>query len=156
MIPPAREKTRRNVFNRYERDPNGSILIETKGDKAFSGAPFAPTPTVPLPLRLLPPCTRPEMDLYGFITEPFWSHTVKTLSIKNVPDAIHRRLKQRAGRHHRSLNGELLSLLDEALDQDAQSESRANNLSEFLLASPLRDSELELERDRDTGREVVL
>jgi plasmid stability protein len=37
------------------------------------------------------------------------------LSIKNAPDDIVRRLKERAERHHRSLQGELMAILDEAV-----------------------------------------
>jgi antitoxin FitA len=35
------------------------------------------------------------------------------LSIKNVPDEILKRLRQRAARHRRSLQGELLAILEE-------------------------------------------
>ena len=37
------------------------------------------------------------------------------LSVKNAPDEVVRRLKERAARHHRSLQGELLSILEEAV-----------------------------------------
>lgn len=37
------------------------------------------------------------------------------LSIKNAPDETVRRLKERAARHHRSLQGELLAILEEAV-----------------------------------------
>src|SRR5271166_4732099 len=37
------------------------------------------------------------------------------LSIKNAPDDIVRRLRQRAERHHRSLQGELLAIIEEAV-----------------------------------------
>ncbi|MGY4707420.1 FitA-like ribbon-helix-helix domain-containing protein [Candidatus Bipolaricaulota sp. J31] len=37
------------------------------------------------------------------------------LSIKNVPDWLVKRLKERAKRHHRSLQGELMAILEEAL-----------------------------------------
>ncbi len=37
------------------------------------------------------------------------------LSIKNVPDDLAQRLRKRASRHHRSLQGELLAILEEAL-----------------------------------------
>ncbi|MFQ5954209.1 MAG: Arc family DNA-binding protein [Kiloniellales bacterium] len=37
------------------------------------------------------------------------------LSIKNAPDDIVRRLKRRAEKHHRSLQGELLAILEEAV-----------------------------------------
>jgi plasmid stability protein len=37
------------------------------------------------------------------------------LSIKNVPEELLERLRERAKRHHRSLQGELMSILEEAL-----------------------------------------
>lgn len=37
------------------------------------------------------------------------------LSIKNVPDTLVDRLRERALRHHRSLQGELVSILEEVL-----------------------------------------
>ena len=39
----------------------------------------------------------------------------RSLSIKNAPDDIVRRLKRRAAKHHRSLQGELLAILEEAV-----------------------------------------
>lgn len=36
------------------------------------------------------------------------------LSIKNAPDDVVKRLKERAERHHRSLQGELMAILEEA------------------------------------------
>jgi antitoxin FitA len=36
------------------------------------------------------------------------------LSIKNAPDDMVKRLKERARRHHRSLQGELMAILEEA------------------------------------------
>lgn len=38
------------------------------------------------------------------------------LSIKGVPDELAERLRQRAARHHRSLQGELMALLEAAVD----------------------------------------
>jgi len=37
------------------------------------------------------------------------------LSIKNAPDDIVKRLRQRAAKHHRSLQGELLAIIEEAV-----------------------------------------
>jgi antitoxin FitA len=39
------------------------------------------------------------------------------LSIKNVPDKLVKRLRRRAQTHHRSLQGELLTILEEAAEQ---------------------------------------
>lgn len=42
------------------------------------------------------------------------------LSIKNVPDDVVVRLKERAAKNHRSLQGELLAIIEEALRQPSQ------------------------------------
>ena len=41
------------------------------------------------------------------------------LSVKNAPDDIVRRLKARAERNHRSLQGELLAILEEAVAKES-------------------------------------
>lgn len=41
------------------------------------------------------------------------------LSIKNAPEDVVKRLKARAARHHRSLQGELLAILEEAARENA-------------------------------------
>ena len=38
-----------------------------------------------------------------------------SLSIKNVPEPVVARLKERARRHHRSLQGELVAILEETV-----------------------------------------
>ena len=40
-----------------------------------------------------------------------------SLSIKNVPDQVAERLRMRAERHHRSIQGELLAILEAAVDE---------------------------------------
>jgi len=40
------------------------------------------------------------------------------LSIKNAPEAVVQRLRQRAERHHRSLQGELLAIIEAAAAED--------------------------------------
>lgn len=42
------------------------------------------------------------------------------LSIKNAPDEVVRRLRRRAERHHRSLQGELLAIIEEAVQTDEE------------------------------------
>jgi plasmid stability protein len=43
------------------------------------------------------------------------------LSIKNAPDHIVLRLRERAKRHHRSLQGELLAIIENATREDQPS-----------------------------------
>ena len=40
------------------------------------------------------------------------------LSIKNVPDHLADQLRRRASRHHRSLQGELMSILEETVAKE--------------------------------------
>ena len=40
------------------------------------------------------------------------------LSIKNAPDRVVQRLRERAERHHRSLQGELLAIIEAAVQDD--------------------------------------
>ncbi len=40
------------------------------------------------------------------------------LSIKDVPDTVAERLRQRAERHHRSLQGELMAIIEQAAITD--------------------------------------
>ena len=42
-----------------------------------------------------------------------------TLSIKNVPDEVLDKLRARAARHHRSIQGELMAVLSAALESPA-------------------------------------
>jgi antitoxin FitA len=51
------------------------------------------------------------------------------LSIKNAPDEVVRRLRDRAARHHRSLQGELLAIIEAAVQDDGPA-SAADILAE--------------------------
>ena len=42
------------------------------------------------------------------------------LVIKDLPAKLHRKLKQQAARHHRSMTKEVLVVLERALGEDAQ------------------------------------
>jgi antitoxin FitA len=43
------------------------------------------------------------------------------LSIKNAPDEVVQRLRERAERHHRSLQGELMAIIEAAVREDRPS-----------------------------------
>jgi plasmid stability protein len=53
-----------------------------------------------------------------------------SLSIKNVPDELAEELRRRATRHHRSLQGELLAILEETVKEE-----RLLTPAEFLKAA---------------------
>lgn len=73
-----------------------------------------------------------------------------TLSVKHVPKDIARRLKARAARNHRSLQGELLAILN-----DAASVTTVSDLAALVRSLGLRtpsESAALIREDRDAGR----
>jgi antitoxin FitA len=77
-----------------------------------------------------------------------------TLSIKNVPDDLAQRLKERAARNHRSLQGELMAIL-ESVDAPSAT-SRIDEIYDRVRASGLRTPRGEaakiVRQDRDGAR----
>jgi plasmid stability protein len=72
------------------------------------------------------------------------------LSIKNAPDHVVQRLRQRAERHHRSLQGELLAII-EAAAREEQPAAPADVLAEVRrlgLQTPSEAAAL-IRADRD-------
>jgi antitoxin FitA len=73
-----------------------------------------------------------------------------TLSVKNVPADVARRLASRAARNHRSLQGELLSILTEASHVTTVADL-ASLVSRLQLRS-LSESAAMIRDDRDGRR----
>jgi len=74
------------------------------------------------------------------------------LSIKNAPDDVVRRLRERAERHHRSLQGELLAIVEEAVSP-AQALTPQDVLAEIEqlgLRTPSESAAM-IREDRDAG-----
>lgn len=46
-----------------------------------------------------------------------WSDAMATLNVKNLPDALYKKLQARAKREHRSVAQEVTHLLSQALDR---------------------------------------
>ncbi len=72
------------------------------------------------------------------------------LSIKNVPDHLAERLRERASASHRSMQGELMAILEEALEESrplAPAELLA--LVRELVVETKREATGDISRDRD-------
>jgi plasmid stability protein len=63
------------------------------------------------------------------------------LSIKNVPDALADKLRERAERNHRSLQGELMALLEFATSGDANANVYSSALRANAPSAPAYASE---------------
>jgi antitoxin FitA len=87
--------------------------------------------------------------------EALWNHSMEVhmpvnLSIKSVPDHIAERLRARAAQHHRSIQGELMAILEESLGHP-QKLSPAELLARVRssgLKTPAESSKM-TRRDRD-------
>ena len=73
-----------------------------------------------------------------------------TLSVKNVPKDLAKRLRERAARNHRSLQGELLAILTEAGTVTTVSDLAAL-VKRIGLRSPSESAAM-IRADRDAGR----
>ncbi|MCU0636261.1 MAG: Arc family DNA-binding protein [Gemmatimonadaceae bacterium] len=77
-----------------------------------------------------------------------------TLTLKNVPEALIRRLRSRAAAHGRSVNSEILHILDQAIDTEPMDVettlARVDALRERLAVPRLTDNCLT--RARSEGR----
>lgn len=73
-----------------------------------------------------------------------------TLSVKNVPVDLARRLRERAARNHRSLQGELRAILDHAGQQVTVSELAAF-VKRIGLSTPAESVKM-IREDRDDPR----
>lgn len=62
------------------------------------------------------------------------------LSIKNAPDEVVRRLKARAARHHRSLQGELMALVEAAAREEEAGLLTPAQVLERVRAAGLRSN----------------
>jgi plasmid stability protein len=78
-----------------------------------------------------------------------------TLSIKNAPDEVVQRLRERAARNHRSLQGELLSILESAVSLGRQKDVSEVVAEVRRLGFKAQDDStaiIRADRDRDDRR----
>jgi len=47
---------------------------------------------------------------------------MSAMLIKNIPPSLHERLRQRAAAHHRSMNGEVIAILEQELNRSPVTE----------------------------------
>jgi plasmid stability protein len=79
---------------------------------------------------------------------------MRTLTIKNIPDELYEQLKQRAAANRRSINSEVIVLIERAVGAPRFSPEaileQANRLREKTAGYMI--SEEEMRRDKERGR----
>ena len=85
---------------------------------------------------------------------PKWRYTgamAVALSIKNVPDQIARALQKRAERNHRSLQGELMHILEQAVEERPfNARAFVKRLEKYNLPETENESTAWIRKDRDS------
>ena len=74
------------------------------------------------------------------------------LSIKNVPDELAARLRERAARSHRSLQGELMAILEQAVTKESTMSPKQVLLEVRKLGLNTGDQATEMIREERDGR----
>jgi plasmid stability protein len=76
-----------------------------------------------------------------------------SITLKNIPEPLYRRIRMAADRHHRSLNSEIIARLEQVLAPQAvnleESLQRARRLRERHAGPPLTIEEIEAAIDRE-------
>jgi plasmid stability protein len=83
-----------------------------------------------------------------------WRPAVSTLTIKGLPEEIHKRLKYSAARHHRSINKEAISRLEENLERTPEEGEELLKRAMQIRASlkGFKATEAELKKAKAWGR----
>jgi len=78
---------------------------------------------------------------------------VATITLKNIPPVLHRSLKERAERNRRSLNSEVLSVLEAAVDvQERNTELLLEEAARFRKSLGFTATPDEIDAARRKGR----
>jgi antitoxin FitA len=73
-----------------------------------------------------------------------------SLSIKDVPDSLARALRQRAARNHRSIQGELMHILEAAVvEKPFRAHDLIKRLKKFEIPETANESTRWIREDRD-------
>ncbi|MEP5765216.1 MAG: Arc family DNA-binding protein [Halieaceae bacterium] len=99
---------------------------------------------------------QPKCNHNTTITHQREMRTVPSITLKNIPETLYLALKQRAETHHRSLNGEVISCLEEvAMPRRISREDIAEQLREMRveIGPGVALSPAEMKAAIDEGRE---
>ncbi|MBZ0091947.1 MAG: Arc family DNA-binding protein [Sulfuricellaceae bacterium] len=76
-----------------------------------------------------------------------------TITLKNIPDDLHRRLKESAAQHHRSMNKEIIARLEEQLmPPKRDTDAKLAELRTLRRQLPVYATPEEIDAAKDEGR----
>ena len=76
-----------------------------------------------------------------------------TVTVKNLPDELHRKLRESAKRHHRSVNNEIIALLESRLHpQQVDKTAMLEDLRKFRASLKVYLDQEEVQQLKEEGR----
>lgn len=76
-----------------------------------------------------------------------------SITLKNIPEALHQRLRESAARNHRSINGEMLAALDQYVSQQRTDKTQLlADIRALRQETALYVTEEEIDRAKHDGR----
>lgn len=139
------ERMAGRYLTEWQRGSCKTVMFLQWGNILFlTGVPLMGDPKGALDFYLPWFYNRSKIDLLRRFRMPV------NLSIKNVPDHVAEEVRKRAAKHHRSLQGELISILEETVAPEKMM-TPAGFLKEiraFSLKTPSESSKM-ARRDRD-------
>lgn len=76
-----------------------------------------------------------------------------TITLKNIPDILHERLKESAAQHHRSMNKEIIARLEaQLMPPSLSAESKLAEIRALRQRLPLRATPEEIDELKREGR----
>lgn len=76
-----------------------------------------------------------------------------SITLKNIPETLHQRLRESAERNHRSINGEMLAALDQYVSQQRSNKAQLlTDIRTLRQETALYVTEEEIDRAKNEGR----
>jgi plasmid stability protein len=76
-----------------------------------------------------------------------------SITLKNIPETLHQRLRESAERNHRSINGEMLAALDQYVSQQRPNKAQLlTDIRTLRQETALYVTEEEIDRAKKEGR----
>jgi len=74
------------------------------------------------------------------------------LSLKNVPTDLYEQLKKRAGQHRRSMNNEIVHMLDQTIQREQDEERLMKNIADLKSSMNWKTTDEEIQAAKIEGR----
>lgn len=120
---------------------------------AWNPGRLAPCSARPIGATRPAACPGKEVALWFHHATKSRGSIISSITLKNIPEALHQRLRESAARNHRSINGEMLAALDQYVSQQRPGKAQLlANTRTLRQETALYVTEEEIDRAKREGR----